>query len=424
MVRNVFVVGLDDHNRRVLRAMPDAEHYRFHSLLSIEELQHRDKIALEGLLAKARARLESFDGSVDAIVGFWDFPVSSMVPLLCRRFGLPQCLSLEAVVKCEHKYWCRLEQRKVIDEYPRFGLVDLDHDEGPPAGITYPLWLKPVKSFSSTLAYCARNPQEFRTARQAIRAGIARIGQPFDRVLTQLDLPAEIAGIGGQACLAEEAMRGRQVTLEGYRYHGEVHVYGVVDSVPCEGSPSFSRFQYPSNLPATVTQRLTDITERVTGQLGLDDATFNIEFIWDPDTDTTGLLEVNPRHSQSHAQLFSYVDGLANHHCMLQLAFGRPPRLPHRQGKYAIAAKWFLRRFADGIVVRHPTEEEIAAVEYEIPGTHVDLIVHTGDRLSELYDQDSYSYKLANIYIGAANETELVEKFQRCEQKLPFEFSG
>jgi hypothetical protein len=35
MTVNVFVLGLDEHNERILRELPDAEQYRFHSLLSV-----------------------------------------------------------------------------------------------------------------------------------------------------------------------------------------------------------------------------------------------------------------------------------------------------------------------------------------------------------------------------------------------------
>jgi hypothetical protein len=421
MVDNVFVLGLDEHNRRLLEWMPDAPGYRFHQLLSIEEMQRQDRIPLPELLAKAQGQLRAFPDTVDAIVGYWDFPVSSMVPILCRRFGLSNGPSLESVVKCEHKYWSRLEQRKVIDQYPRFGLVDLDSDEGPPAGLRYPLWLKPVKSFSSALAYRVCGLEQFHAARRKIRAGIARVGHPFDSVLAELRLPAEIAGIGGRACLAEEAMQGRQITVEGYRYRGETHVYGMVDSILCAGGPSFLRFQYPSSVPPAVASEMTDISRRVVRQIGLNNSTFNIEFFWDPDTGNVGLLEINPRHSQSHAPLFQQVDGVANHQCMLRLAFGRHPRPPHRQGRYAIAAEWFLRHFSDGVVARCPSPHQVAKVERELPGTTVGLIVRPGDRLSRLHDQDSYSYKLAKVYVSGADEAELVAKFHRCEQALRFE---
>ena len=418
---NVFVLGLDEHNERILRDLPDAEQYRFYPLLSLEELLEGEEIPVRDLLDKAVGELEAFEGSVDAIIGFWDFPVSTMVPILCRRFGGLCCASLEAVVKCEHKYWSRLEQQKVIEEYPRFGLVDPQRDTGPPKGVSFPMWIKPVKSVSSDLAFGVANQQEFQDALKQIRDGISRMGAPFETVLDLLELPPEIAEVGGQVCLAEEAISGRQLTFEGYRYRGETHTLGVVDSVRHEGSPSFLRYQYPASIPDRVAERMADISDRVVRQVGLEQVTFNIEFFWDENTDALYLLEVNPRHSQSHAELFAQVDGAPNHLAMLRLALGRDPEMPRRQGTYQVAAKWFLRHWNDGVVRRQPTELEIEQVQREIPGVTVDVSVHEGDRLSELHMQDSYSYILANIYVGAQDEAELIEKYQRCVRALPFD---
>jgi biotin carboxylase len=421
MVENVFVVGLNDHSAAILSRLPDAGRYRFHRLLDADELLFGETIPLPDLLAEAQQQVEAFDGPVDAIIGFWDFPVSTMVPMLCQRLGL-RWASLESVVKCEHKYWSRLEQQRVIDEYPRFGLVDIDGEPALPDGLSYPVWVKPVKSVSSALAFRVEDGQQLRQAAAAMRDGIGRMGDPFDFVLSHLQLPPEVTGIGGRACLAEEAATGAQVTVEGYSFHGDVHVYGTVDSITCPDSSSFLRYQYPSSLPSAVTQRMAEISERVIKQIGLDGITFNIEYFWDPDHDTISLLEVNPRHSQSHAELFEQVDGVANHDHMLQLALGREPRLRHREGPYYIAAKWFVRRVADGVASRVPTSQEIEQVERAIPGCTVDVTVTTGDRLSELYDQDSYSYALATVYVGADDEDELIRKYEQALAGLPFEF--
>jgi hypothetical protein len=421
VVENVFVLGLDEHNEQVLADLPDADRYRFHPLLTIEELQYNEEIPVPELLDKAQRQIEEFGEPVHALIGFWDFPVSTMVPILARRTGL-RSASLESVVKCEHKYWSRLEQQQVIDAYPRFGLVDLDGAPALPDALRFPVWLKPVKSFSSDLAFHVADERELQDAAAEIREGIGRVGEPFQFVLDQLDLPREIAEAGGSACLAEEAATGAQVTVEGYSYGGDVHAYGIVDSVTCDDSPSFLRFQYPSSIPAGVADRMIDISKRVIGRIGLSDTTFNIEYFWDADRDEIALLEVNPRHSQSHAELFAQVDGITNHHTMLELALGRRPRLPRREGPYAVSAKWFLRRSTDGRALRVPTAEEIERVERDVPGCTVDVIVEPGDRLSELHDQDSYSYKIANIYVGAGDTAELTAKYERCVAALPFEF--
>ena len=121
---NVFVLGLDDRNLGLLRSLEHAREYRFHRLLTREELMYGE-VDLPRLVDSAERVLADFDGPVDAIVGYWDFPVSSMVPLLCERHGLPSP-GLRAVVTCEHKYWSRLEQQRVTDAHPAFALVDLE----------------------------------------------------------------------------------------------------------------------------------------------------------------------------------------------------------------------------------------------------------------------------------------------------------
>ncbi len=420
-VENVFVLGLDEQNAELLHRLPGADRYRFHPLLDIDELLHRETIPVPEMLEAAQRQVESFDGTVHALIGFWDFPISTMVPLLYRRLGL-RSASLESVVKCEHKYWSRLEQQRVIDEYPRFGLVDLDAESELPDGLHFPVWIKPVKSASSKLAYHVKDRQQLADAAAAIREGIGRMGDPFEFVLDQLDLPPEIAAAGGSACLAEEVATGAQVTVEGYSFQGDVRVYGIVDSVTCPDSPSFLRYQYPSRLPAAVADRMTDLSRRVIHQVGLDGTTFDIEYFWDAGPDSITLLEVNPRHSQSHAELFEQVDGIANHDCMLQLALGREPRPPHREGPYDVAAKWFLRRSDDGVARRVPTAEEIEQVQRDVSGCTVTVSVEPGDRLSDLHGQDSYSYAIAAIHLGAASEDELTEKYERVVSGLPFEF--
>ncbi|MET7571780.1 ATP-grasp domain-containing protein [Streptomyces sp. NPDC005492] len=419
--KNIFVVGLDEANLRTLRAVPDADLYRFHQLLSIDELQEGE-VSVPRLMDRARAVLDAHDGSVDAIVGYWDFPVSTLVPMLGSEYGT-RTTSLESVVKCEHKYWSRLEQRQVIDEYPNFGRVDLDSDDPrPPEGVDFPMWLKPALSYSSELAYGVSDIEEFRTAVAEIRKGIARVGRPFDTILELLDLPEEMKGIGGQVCLAEEAMTGIQVAVEGYVYKGEVTVYGVLDSINYPNSSSFLRHQYPSTLPADVIRRLHDVSERTMRRIGMDSATFSIEYFYDPKTGGISLLEINPRHSQSHAELFEYVDGIPNHHRMLSLALGQDPALPAGQGPYRLAAKWYYRWFGDGMVHQVPTAEEIAAIERDIPGVRVDIVPQEGQKLSSISQQDSYSYEVAHIFTGGDDEQDLRRKFDRCVAALGLTF--
>lgn len=423
-VKNVFVVGLDERNLEVLRRTPTGRHCRFHQLLDLEELQVGE-VDIDRLLDKAEKILDGFDGTVDAIVGYWDFPVTLFVPILCSRRGLPSA-SLESFVKCEHKYWSRLQQREVIDEYPPFSLVELgDGQTRPPQSPSYPMWLKPVKSASSELAYRVDDDESFHEAVTRLRDGIDRIGRPFEQILARVDLPPEISSVGGRTCLAEAALHGVQAAVEGYVYKDEVVVYGALDSVDYPGSSVFLRHQYPSGLPERVCRWMSDVATRVIRQVGMDNSTFSVEFFYDPVEETLNLLEVNTRHSQSHAELFELVDGVPNHERMLRLAFGEDPRLPEgTRGDYAVAAEWYYRRFEDGVVDRVPTAEEVAALEESLPGVSIEIVPDQGTRLSDMGAQDSYSYELAKIIIGAEDETEMRAKYERCVEELRFEFTG
>ena len=419
-VKNIFVFGADDFNLALMRSLE--REYRFHPLFHHRDVKAEPEFPVKMLYQGALEQLHAYPGSVDAIVGYWDFPVSTMLPLLRQPFGLPSP-SFEAVLKCEHKYWSRLEQQRVIPEcIPDFCAVDPFLDEPRrQISLDYPFWIKPVKSASSCLGFMVRNDDDFEQAIKSIRQRIYRFARPFNYLLQFADMPEEVAAVDGYHCIAEEIISdGRQCTLEGYVYHGEVCVYGTVDSIrEGEHSSSFSRYQYPSSIPARVQNRMIAATERFLTHIGFDNGPFNIEYYWDEERDKIWLLEINTRISKSHCPLFSYVDGLSHHLVMLELALGNKPAFPHRQGPYRYAAKFMWRVYADAMVNRVPTEQEVQAITSRISGCEIQMHIRDGMRLSELSDQDSYSYEIAVIFLGGNSQQELLEKYRRVQQAMP-----
>lgn len=414
----MFVLGLDEANLPVLQAMPDAEQMTFHQLLTQDELQE-GQVSVPDLLDRAEAQLQGFTGSVDAIVTFWDFPATMMVPILCRRHGLPSA-DLAAVVRCEHKYWSRLIQNRVTNDLPAFGLLDLDATEPQlPDGVAYPVWIKPVESAGSEGAYHIADESELAETLPRARQEVERLGRPFNAVLDMLDLPPEIEEIGGSAYMAEEVAHGKQMTVEGFVAGGVIEVYGVIASIPYPESNSFLRYQYPARIHGDVRERMAEVSRLVIDASGLDNSTFNIEFFWDADAQRLRLLEVNARHSQSHASLFEMVDGVSNHHAMVRLGLGERPHLPSRKGPYAVAAKWMLRHFCDGVVRGVPTAQQITELQDRLGGTTVDVLVEEGAQLSEGYGEDSYSYVLAEVVIGGDDEADVVSKYEEFRAALP-----
>lgn len=424
MARNIFVVGLDDFNLAQLQTLQHADEYRFHSLIPYQNIKGPVRDPIEQLLQQAYTRLDNFSGTIDAVVGYWDFPVSTILPIIRQRYGLPGP-SLEAVLKCEHKYWSRCLQQEVVpDMVPAFAAVNpFDDHAADNIKLNYPFWLKPVKAASSHLGFRIHNREELDRNLTIIRDKIGRFAEPFNHILEQAELPPEIASIDGDHCIAEAIISsGKQCTLEGYVYNGEVRVYGIVDSIR-EGKhrSCFARYQYPSHIPQPIKERMIEATRKVLHHLGYNNSPFNAEFYWSNDDNKISLLEINTRISKSHCPLFKMVDGEYHHAVMIDVGLGRKPDFPYRKGKYRTAAKFMLRRYHDGHVYKVPSREDIDNVRQRFTDTGIQLHIEPGMRLSDLHDQDSYSYEIAVIFMGATNQQLLLENYRTALEMLPFD---
>jgi len=427
MAKNVFVIGLNDFNLRQLKTIRGAEDLEFHGVIEPAAVLDTEYFPMEELLAEARAKLRAFDGPIDAIVGYMDFPVSTMLPILCEEFGAAST-SLESLLKCEHKYWSRCVQREVIPAHiPAFTAFDPFDDDAlskiGAAGLGFPFFVKPIKAAGSRLGFKIDSLQDFEHAISRLREEIGLLSAPFNVILGHADLPEEIAAIDGRFCMAEAIIGGWQCTVEGYVHQGEVVPYGIVDSIRYPKVISFFRYQYPSRLPARIQRKMNELTRKVVGHVGYDGAAFNIEFFWDEALDRVWLLEINTRIAQSHCDLFRKVDGVSHHQVAIDVALGRRPQMPSRAGEHRLAAKFFHRVFfPDATVTRAPTRREIDEVEARYPGTIVKPQVEEGVRLSDLPEQDSYSYAVAYVYMGAQNQSSLLRKYERVLKRLRFEF--
>ncbi|MCF8232426.1 MAG: ATP-grasp domain-containing protein [Bacteroidales bacterium] len=422
MKKNIFVIGLDDFNLHMIQSVKNAENYNIYGLLDIHQLIDSGKYRLIDMLDLAKEELGKFDGSIDAIVGYTDFPVSTIAPILCEHFNVPGP-TLESVIKCEHKYWSRLEQKMVIPEHiPDFKKFDPYDDKAlEQIPFEYPFWVKPVKSTGSQLGFRISNKKDFKKAITILRNRIG-LFKPFDQLLDMVQLPPEVAKVNSSHCVAEQIISGRQCTLEGYVFNGQVYTYGIIDSIREPNRTTFARYQYPSKLPKGVQEKMSGIAEKVMKHVDFNNSPFNLEFFWNEKKDKIWFLEINTRIPQSHSDLFQKVDGVSNHQIMIDVALGLDPWFPKRQGKFPVAGKFFLREYQDKLITGIPKKEDLETLAHKIPETLVDIQGKAGMKLSEIPEQDSYSYATAFIYIGAQNQKELLEKFKQCRELLRFQF--
>ncbi len=431
MKKNIFVIGMNELNRERLGRLRGAEEIEFLPLLDYASIYETEDFHMAALIEVAQRQLDEHldaGGSVDAIVGYADFPVSTMLPILAGKYGT-RFASLESLLKCEHKFWSRIVQREAIpDHVPGFTAFDPFDDEAlgkiGKAGLAFPFFVKPIKSSGSRLGFRIDNPEDFDYAIGKFRAEIGAYAEPFQHILDMADLPDEIRAVQGGFCMAEQVIGGRQCTLEGYVYNGEVVPYGVVDSIRYPQVLSFFYYMYPSKLPQRIQEKMGEITKEVMAHIGFDNSGFNVEFFWDEVQDRIWLLEINTRIAQSHCDLFEKVDGLSHQQVMVDLGLGQRPRMPKGEGGFGVAAEFFYRVFfRNATVARVPPPEEIAEAEARVPGTTIIPQVREGMRLSDLPEQDAYSFAIACIWMGANTQSSLLWNYERVVKAINFEFS-
>ena len=427
MTRNVFVVGLNDYNAERLKRLRGVEDVAFHQLLTPAQVYETQEFDIPAMLAEAEARLDAFDGSIDAIVGYIDFPVSTMLPLLSAKYKTPNA-SLESLLKCEHKFWSRQVMNEVVPEHtPNFTAFDPFDEEAlskiGEAGLRFPFFVKPIKSSGSRLGFRIDSPEDFDYATEKLRAEIGSISEPFNAILEKADLPEDIRTIEGHYCMAERVIGGRQCTVEGYVHNGEVNCYGTVDSIRYPQVLSFFYYLYPSTLPQKVQEQMWEISRKVMEHIGYDNAGFNIEYFWDEVDNQIWLLEINTRIAQSHCDLFEMVDGVSHQQVTVDLGLGRKPDMPKREGKHNVAAEFFYRVFfSDATASRVPSRAEIEVAAEQVESTRISSYLEKGMTLSQLPEQDAYSFAVASVWMGAKTRSKLLWNYEQVMKRLNYEF--
>lgn len=419
MKKQVFVIGLDPFNLKKLQRIPGAEECEFFPALEISEMRQVENFDMEQLIEKCFDRIDKH-GKIDAIVSYYDFPGTTLLPIIAEKYNLPGP-SLESIMKCENKYWSRLEQSKAIPEHiPVFKAFDpFKEDVYKDLRMVTPFWIKPIKSFRSFLAYKINGEAQFYEYMEEVQKHIDFISEPFNYIMKRFNMPQEFAEMD-EKCIAESPITGHQCTVEGYVHNGNVVVYGIVDSIREEDRSSFSRYEYPSSLPQEIQFRMADVSRRTVAQFGLDNSPFNIEYFYNQTADEVYFLEINPRISQAHTDIFEKVHGISHHYIMLSLALGKKPKTMEMNGEFNKAANFMLRTFNSGMVKKAPTEDEIKILKKFIPGLEIKIQVKNGIHLKELQGQDSYSFELANIFLGGRDQRELVDKYNQCVDGLTF----
>jgi biotin carboxylase len=349
---------------------------------------------------------------IAGVISSDDYPGSALAAAVARRLGRP-APDPEVVLICQHKYLSRVAQEKrAPDAVPPFALIDVANGASLPPTLAFPIFVKPVKSFLSIGAERIASQAELaaRLLRWKEHDGFFL---PLDRMLTHY------AGtsVGTNRLIAEGVLAGEQVTVEGYAFGGKAHIMGVVDSIMFPDTLAFARFDYPSTLPEGVQARMAEIATTVMEGLGFDNGLFNIEMMYDRETDRIAIIEINPRMASQFADLYEKVDGTNSYAVLLDIAQGREPQFKRKSGRYAFAASCVLRSFKDCVVVAFPNEADLERLATFYPDMRIELHGELGKKLSdELQDGTSYRYGIINL--GGCDRANVLAQFNSCRERL------
>jgi ATP-grasp domain len=380
--KDVLVVCPQERDRRAIRAAGlDA---RYSVRFAGPDLDGVDRPDTTALLSELEAI------PADAVVASKDRS-ALLASVLAERRGLPGPAPA-AIVRCQHKPSSRrLQQSAVPEATPRFAALDGEPPPFPP-----PFFVKPVVGRLSENARRVDSLSEL--AELPAEHGY---GDGWAEIAVLAGFPARAA----RGYIAEELLRGDEVTLEGFVLNGTVTVIGVTDSVKYEGTNSFERFEYPSRLPGARQEELGSVAERLLPALGFDNGFFNVELVV-PVDGPAQILEVNGRIASQFAPLVQAVHGQSTYDLLFALAAGDDPGWTGEQPR-GVGISYVMRVFEDAFVAGVPELED-----------GVEILVRPGSRLAVQGTNDAQSYRIAIFYESGQTREEAVERCRARAREL------
>lgn len=368
--------------------------------------------SLDRLAAKYRGRI---DGAISNNEHFGALIAAG----LARRLGLPGTAP-EVVIAAQHKYYARCIMQKVAPEAtPHYAVFPYTVKCCEDLGIRFPFFVKPVKATYSVLARRIDNFAQLKvhlTFSRFEKIVLDRLIKPFNDLMP-LYTPFDI---NAAHMIGEEMMTGVQLNVDGYVHNGKVTVLGIVDEVMYPGTQSFMRFEYPSRLASEVQAKVRTLTEKILTGFDYGYGFFNIEYIYQPDTGSIRVVEINPRMASQISNLYRRVDGCDPYEMAILLALGEVPHFEAGQGEFKTAASFVFRRFDGRGVSAVPSRAQIDAVHQRYPDARIMPYLKTGGGLArEMKWLGSHRYAVLNL--GGTSEQDLFERYEQIRSELAFD---
>lgn len=339
--------------------------------------------------------------------------------LVAERLGLPGTRP-EAVIAAQHKLHARAVLEQVAPEANlRYSPLEARYGGPVPEGLSYPVFVKPVKAAFSVLAREVASRAELhrhtRFGRRELWI-IRHLVEPFERV-ARARLPA--AGSAHRMMLEEPLPAATpQYNLDGWVFDGRVHLLGVVDAVMHPGTNAFMRWELPSRLDAAVQQRALDVARRFLGAIGFTHGFFNLEFFHDPATDRLAVIEFNPRLASQFSDLYRRVLGADPFEMLATLSVGDDPLRLARHAPTAGAAASLVYRCFPG--EPRPAMPD-AARRDALMAQFDDALLFTFAKSGRSIERDFKwlgSWRHGDLHLGGRDRADLRDRAERASALL------
>ncbi|NEQ62389.1 MAG: ATP-grasp domain-containing protein [Moorea sp. SIO4A1] len=261
---------------------------------------------------------------------YYSFDIANLVAaVVCQSLNIfgPR---LESILQCFHKFYAR-----EIDSYPPgYSVVQLDNekdiliDKDIVNTLRFTVFVKPVCSSYGMFCGKVDQPEQL----QQVCKDLARAYQPWWQMYRDLfqafvdGTKYPLAVTSQVPLLVEDLISGQPLTCDGFVYRGQVHFFGLVDTVEAKDG-SVDCYVFPSQVSQAQQRAIYERVANFIQDSGLDNSFFCAEF-WLQEQGSPVLIEMNARMSATFGFLYQQSLNFNLPKAALTLAQGICPDIP------------------------------------------------------------------------------------------------
>jgi hypothetical protein len=356
----------------------------------------------------------------DGIVGTHD---SSAVfaAVLAQETG-KTFASVRSIINCQNKYLSRRIQSRLVPEHTPTFCLALDYLRDPDQLMT-PFFIKPVRANISFGSHRIESPEELEYYIGMESQDIAFYNTYYLEALSFSSKYHHALNLATcNSFLCEDLITGEQVTVDGFAFQGDIHLFGFTKAIYYPKTNCFSHHVFPFPLSAELDTKIRRALDILIPALELDNSFFNVELRVDESAKSFSIIEVNSRIAFQFAKTIQTVTGLDPLKMLCEVAVGRKPDLnAHGQEGPRYCYNFELHAFSDARVLHTPTQSAYEELKLKFPQVTVRNLIQENALLSE-FKHNPESFRYCILDIPGDSEEEIMSAYHEVTAILNYAF--